>query len=71
MCNMEFSVRPYSVEDLTEALRPQELKETEHIFLQLDYRHSGLGTHSCGERAQMQYRLNQQEYNWEFELKLI
>lgn len=43
------NVHDYTTEDLRNAAHPCQIKRNEEMTLNLDYRHSGLGSNSCGQ----------------------
>lgn len=59
-----FSLRRYGTEDLHEARHPHELKELDGKLLNIDYKHHGLGTGSCGPAPWEQYRLKAETFEF-------
>ena len=43
------NVHDYTTESLRKAPHPKDIKKEDHIILNLDYKHSGLGSNSCGQ----------------------
>ena len=54
---INFSALHYTPEDLTEANHTFELKKRDEVILNLDYRHNGLGSNSCGPIPMEKYLL--------------
>jgi len=54
---VDFSVRPYSDQQLFEAKHSFELIKENKLFVNLDYKNSGLGSGSCGPERLEQYRV--------------
>ncbi|HHW22066.1 MAG TPA: hypothetical protein GXX26_04180 [Clostridiaceae bacterium] len=54
---VDFSVRPYSDQQLYEAKHSFELIKENKLFVNLDYKNSGLGSGSCGPERLEQYRV--------------
>ncbi|HKM34164.1 MAG TPA: glycoside hydrolase family 2 TIM barrel-domain containing protein [Lachnospiraceae bacterium] len=52
---VDFSVRPYSDDQLYEAKHSFELQEENKLYVNLDYKNSGLGSASCGPERLEQY----------------
>ena len=63
---IDLAVRPYSDEQLREAKHSCELEpDAGRLYVQLDYRNSGLGSGSCGPSALAQYKAYPVHYQWE------
>ena len=62
----EFSVLPYSADELTEALHTDELPESDKVVVRVDYKVSGIGSNSCGPRLLEQYRLDDEKVHFAF-----
>ena len=43
------NVHDYTTESLRKAPHPKDIKKEDYIILNLDYKHSGLGSNSCGQ----------------------
>ena len=54
----EFSIRRWDTAALERAMHTHELTDSGKIFLNLDYFHRGLGSHSCGPDTLSEYKLN-------------
>ncbi len=67
----EFSASHYSTDDLFAARHQCELKKHKETFLYLDLAQRGLGTGSCGPQTLPQYALDEKEYHFTFELKIL
>ena len=66
---LEFSASHYTAEDLHKASHTYDLKARPEVILNLDYRQSGLGTHSCGPGVLPQYTLKPGRYQWNYALR--
>lgn len=62
----EFSVSEYTAYALTEAMHTDEIKPNGFTNVRIDYKNSGIGSHSCGPKLLEQYQLNDKEINFEF-----
>jgi beta-galactosidase len=60
---MEFSLLPYSDQELFSALHWHELPEQKQWFLYTDLKHRGVGTRSCGPELNQRYRIQPGKYN--------
>lgn len=65
----EFNISKYCAQALTKATHTDELEEDEYLHLRLDYKVSGIGSHSCGPELSEQYRLNETEIKFEFQIQ--
>ena len=55
--------------DLEQARHPHELTRRDYITLNLDYRHNGLGSASCGPGVLPQYELRPEEFRFAVRLR--
>lgn len=62
----EFNVSRYSSQSLTSASHTDELEEDGYVHVRIDYKMSGLGSHSCGPELREKYRLDDTEIGFEF-----
>ena len=62
----EFNVSRYSSQSLTSASHTDELEEDGYVHVRIDYKMSGLGSHSCGPELREKYRLDDSEIGFEF-----
>lgn len=60
----EFQVSKYSKEMLTSAEHTNELKESEHLHVRVDYKVSGIGSNSCGPALKEEYQLAEKEFDF-------
>ncbi len=67
--NMEFSVSHYSTEMLMQASHQDELTKSDCTNIRIDYKNSGVGSHSCGPALLEKYRLSEKEIHFEFSIK--
>lgn len=61
-----FNVSEYTSKALTEAMHTDELKTNGKTNIRIDYRVSGIGSHSCGPELLKKYRIDEKEINFEF-----
>ena len=64
--NMECNVSRYNTATLTSAKHTDELMKDGKIHLRIDYKNSGLGSHSCGPLLAEKYRLSEKKINFKF-----
>ncbi|MCC5844181.1 MAG: beta-galactosidase [Verrucomicrobia bacterium] len=64
------SVLPYTPDELNAARHPFDLPAPERVHLNLDHRHRGLGTASCGPDTLPEYWIQPGEYRFSFLMKL-
>ena len=64
-----FNASVYTQEERTEKMHNYELEASPYTVLCLDYRHSGIGSASCGPMLRKEYRLDGEEMN--FSVRLI
>ena len=66
--SFSFNVSHYTPEQLTEAHRNTDLKETDRTVLHLDYRNAGIGSNSCGPALPEKYQINEEEFSFNVSL---
>lgn len=66
--NFEFQVIPYSARELALAAHPEALCPPTTTYVRIDYRHSGLGSASCGPALAERYRLHEKQIHFTFTL---
>lgn len=66
---MECSVSHFTADDLYRALHTHELHPRRETIVNLDYRHRGLGTGSCGPDTLPQYRLPAGTYRFDYRIR--
>lgn len=64
--NFEFSVLPFSSEELTKATHTNELPDSDKTVVRIDYKVSGIGSNSCGPELIKKYRLDEKKISWNF-----
>ena len=64
--DLSFCVSPYTAEDFRP--HPFEMRESGDVNLYLDYRMSGLGSHSCGPELDKRYRIMERDIVFSFEI---
>lgn len=65
---ISFNASPYTQEALTTCGHNYELEPCGDTVLCLDYRQSGIGSHSCGPELMEKYRLDDQQFTFRFAL---
>ncbi|MBM7570408.1 glycoside hydrolase family 2 TIM barrel-domain containing protein [Aquibacillus albus] len=65
----DFSAHYYTTENLEQAEHPYELEKQDFITLNLDYKHHGLGSASCGPDVLEKYQLTDSEFEFSVRLK--
>ncbi|NLY52646.1 MAG: DUF4981 domain-containing protein [Firmicutes bacterium] len=66
---LNFSAHRFSTEDLEKARHTDELIWRDEIYLNIDYRHHGLGSGSCGPPTLPQYELQPHDFTFTVRLK--
>ncbi len=69
MPQLDFSAHRFTTEDFEKAKHTCDLVPREEITLNLDYKHNGLGTASCGPKQLPQYRLHPEEFCFTIRLR--
>lgn len=67
---LEFSASHFTPADLFVATHTCDLRPRAETFLNLDCRHAGLGTGSCGPATLDRYQVHPGRYRWDYRLKL-
>lgn len=65
---MEFNVSEYTSEALYKAGHQNEIKKCESTVLRIDYKNSGMGSHSCGPELLNKYRLEEKDLHFSFSI---
>ncbi len=66
--SIDFSAHRYTTDDLEKAAHTYELPRRDFIELNLDHRHNGIGSASCGPGPWEQYLLRPQEFRFSVKL---
>lgn len=61
----------YTDESIEKAKHDFELEQAEDIVIHLDYRHSGLGSNSCGEEQLERYKVKREDFAMAFRLQIV
>lgn len=61
----------YTDESLEQAAYPHEIKKSKDVIIHLDYKHSGLGSNSCGEEQLEKYKVKRQDFSMTFTLEIV
>lgn len=62
--DFSFNCSHYTSKMLTETKHDYELKPLRETVLNLDYRHNGIGTNSCGPELAEEFRLSEKEFHF-------
>ena len=65
---LSFNCSHYSDEQLTDTAHDYELVPMEETVIHIDYRHSGIGSNSCGPALAQKYQLKETEFSFAFRL---
>ena len=75
LCTMEsplgLNLSNYTDETIEQAAHPFELKPAEDIIIHLDYKHSGLGSNSCGEEQLEMFKVKREDFTLGFRLQIV
>ncbi len=75
LCTMERSLglnlSNYTDESIEKAAHSFELEAAEDVIIHLDYRHSGLGSNSCGEEQLEKYKVKREDFAMAFRLQIV
>ncbi|WP_323744202.1 glycoside hydrolase family 2 TIM barrel-domain containing protein [Paenibacillus sp. B01] len=61
----------YLPQDLTAAKHTYELQQRKETIVQLDYKMSGVGSHSCGPKLMDKYQLKEKQFEFQFTLRPV
>ena len=65
-----FNLSPYTAEELTAKIHCYDLVKSPYMIFNIDYKMSGIGSNSCGPNLKDEYRLNETEFEVEFQFIL-
>lgn len=65
----EFNVSSYDSQNLTEGMHTDEISKNGLTNVRIDYKVSGIGSHSCGPELMEKYRLDEKEIRFSFIMK--
>ena len=68
--NCQFSIYPYSDENIDNARHTNELQRTDYYTLNIDYAQAGLGTATCGPGVRKPYLLNAKPVTFTLHLQI-
>ena len=69
--SFECNVSQYSVDALFKANHTDELVKDGKVHVRVDYKVSGIGSHSCGPALSRKYRLEEKEIAFDFTMKPV
>ncbi len=64
-----FNCAHFSAKQLTETAHDYELVPMKETVVNIDYRHAGIGSNSCGPVLDKKWQLNEDEFDFEFRIK--
>lgn len=67
--NFEFCVSHFTADNLEQATHQDELLNENITNIRIDYKNSGMGSHSCGQELLKQYRLDEKDIEFTFSIK--
>lgn len=65
-----FNASPYTQEELTTKPHSFEIEKCGQTVLCIDYKQSGIGSNSCGPNLRDEYRILEEQINWNFTIEL-
>lgn len=75
LCTMDrplgLNLSNYTDESLEKAKHPLQIETAGDVIIHLDYLHSGLGSNSCGEEQQEEYKVKLQDFSMTFTLQNV
>lgn len=75
LCRMEnklgLNIANYTDESLEKAQHPFEIEKSNDVIIHLDYRHSGLGSNSCGEEQLEENKVKLQDFSMAFTISTV
>ena len=75
LCMMEaplgLNLSNYTDESLEKAGHAWQMEKAENVIIHLDYKHSGLGSNSCGEEQIERAKVKRQDFSMAFTLQMI
>ena len=69
--DFEFNVSNYSTLALDKAEHTDELVSDGKVHLRIDYKVSGIGSHSCGPGLLVKYQLKEKEIDFAFSVRPV
>ena len=66
--HFSFNCSHFTAEQLTETAHDYELEPLADTVVYLDYRHTGIGSHSCGPKLEPQWRFEEKKFRFSFRL---
>lgn len=67
--SFSFNISHYTQEELAIKKHNYELEKSEYTIVCIDYAQSGVGSNSCGPQLAKQYRLDKENFSFEFSIK--
>ena len=64
-----FNLSRYTQEQFINTRHDYELTESDSTVLCIDYKMSGVGSNSCGPELAEQYRFNEENFKFDFQLR--
>jgi beta-galactosidase len=66
----EFNVSRYCAKALSDALHTDELKKEDCAIVRIDYKSTGIGSHSCGPELLEKYKLKDEKMNYTYYIEV-
>jgi len=66
--DFSFNCSHFTAEMLTKTPHNYELEKLPETVVNLDYRHTGIGSNSCGPELLQKYRFDEKEFSWQVKL---
>ena len=67
---ISFNFSEYSVDQLTQVMHRDELLFEDSNYFHIDYQQSGLGSNSCGPELDKKYQLNDETFDFNFDISI-
>jgi len=65
------NIQEYTQEHLEQARHISELEKEDDIIVHIDYRHSGLGSNSCGQEQSDEVKVKRQDFSLRFHMRVV
>ena len=67
--SFSFNCAHYTAKQLTETAHDYELVPMKETVVNIDYRHAGIGSNSCGPTLAERWRISEEQIDFEFRIK--
>ncbi|MEG2295440.1 MAG: beta-galactosidase small subunit, partial [Oscillospiraceae bacterium] len=65
------NIHNYTAENLECATHPHEIKKSDAVIIHLDYKHSGIGSNSCGQEQLECYKTKREDFSLCFNMQVV